>query len=93
MVTNNTDGDAIDPARITDRTTTDSISVQDNGIRLPHCPSCERPIMLPYGLSTGKFGQCPWEDCSAWLAHEVEVTSLAFDSREEAKRYHEEGTE
>lgn len=74
---------------VTDRITVESVAVQDNGIRIPQCPRCEQPIMIEYGLSTGKFGPCPWEDCDAWVAHEVEVTSLAFDTREEAKRYHE----
>lgn len=45
--------------------------------------------MMEYGLSTGKFGQCPWEDCGAWLAYDVEVTVTAFDTREEAKEMHE----
>lgn len=62
-----------------------SIAVQDNGIRIPSCPECSQPVMIEYGLSTGKFAECPWEDCGAWLAYTVEVTAEAYETREEAK--------
>ena len=63
----------------------ESIGVQDNGIRIPNCPECGEPVMIEYGLSTGEFAQCPWEDCDAWLAYEVEVTVESYVTRQEAK--------
>lgn len=63
----------------------ESIAVQDNGIRIPYCPVCDQPVMIEYGLSTGKFAECPWEDCGAWLAYKVEVTIEAYETREAAK--------
>ena len=66
----------------------ESISVQDNGIRIPSCPECGQPVMIEYGLSTGKFGACPWEDCNAWLAHAVKVTTEAYETHEQAEEAH-----
>jgi endogenous inhibitor of DNA gyrase (YacG/DUF329 family) len=63
----------------------DSVSVQDNGIRIPACPECGNPVMVAYGLSTGKFGACPWEDCGAWLAYEVEIGVETHETRQAAK--------
>ena len=69
----------------------DSIGVQGNGIRIPSCPECDQPVMIEYGLSTGSFSQCPWEDCGAWLAYKVEVTAEAYETRKEAKEAHADG--
>jgi len=76
-------------ASVTDRITAESVGVQDNGIRIPHCPRCDQPIMIEYGLSTGKFGPCPWEECDAYLTHDVTVVTVACDTREGAKAHFE----
>jgi len=63
------------------------VSVEAGGIRIPACPRCGQPNVIPRKVERSTFGQCAAEDCEAWIAYDVSVTAVALDERESAK-YH-----
>lgn len=75
----------------TGQITLHNVTVEDRGIRISECPRCGNPIVLDIALKTGTFGECPWEDCGAWVAYDVNVTATAFNTRAAAKAKHEDG--
>jgi hypothetical protein len=68
-----------------DTTHIERIGVEGNGIRIPACPRCGQPNVIPYKIERATFGQCAAEDCDAWIAYDVSVTAVAYDNRESAK--------
>jgi ribosomal protein S27AE len=63
------------------------VSVEAGGIRIPQCPRCGAPNVIPRKVERATFGQCAGEECDAWLAYDVSLTVVARDARESAK-YH-----
>lgn len=62
-------------------------TVEAGGIRIPACPRCGEPNIIPRKLERATFGQCAADDCDAWIAYDVSITAVALDDRESAK-YH-----
>lgn len=63
------------------------VSVEAGGIRIPACPRCGQPNVIPRKIERATFGKCAGDDCEAWIAYDVSVTAVALDDRESAK-YH-----
>lgn len=63
------------------------VSVEAGGIRIPACPRCGQPNVIPRKIERATFGKCAADDCEAWIAYDVSVTAVALDDRESAK-YH-----
>jgi len=65
------------------------VSVEHGGIRIPACPRCGTPNVIPRKVGRATFGQCAGDDCEAWLAYDVSVVVQAHDERESAKYAYE----
>lgn len=61
------------------------VSVENGGIRVPACPRCGEPNVVPRKIERATFGKCAADDCEAWIAYDVRLTAVAFDEREAAK--------
>jgi len=61
------------------------VSVETGGIRIPACPECGAPNIIPRKLERATFGKCAGDDCEAWLAYDVSVVVKSYDNRESAK--------
>lgn len=59
--------------------------VENGGIRIPACPRCGTPNVIPEVLRRATFGECAGDDCDAWLTYNVAITVVAVDERETAK--------
>jgi len=70
---------------MTDTLHFERVSVEAGGIRIPACPRCGCPNVLPRKVERATFGKCAGDDCEAWLAYDVSVVAKAFDERESAK--------
>jgi len=70
---------------MTDTAVFERVSVEAGGIRIPACPRCGTPNVIPRKLERATFGKCAGDDCDAWLAYDVRVTAVACDDRESAK--------
>jgi hypothetical protein len=60
-------------------------TVEAGGIRIPQCPRCGTPNVIPRSIERGTFGECAGDDCDAWIAYDVRIAAVACDSREQAK--------
>jgi len=60
-------------------------AVEAGGIRIPACPRCGTPNVMPRKIERASFGECAGDDCDAWLAYDVSITVQAYDERESAK--------
>ena len=65
------------------------VIVETGGIRIPQCPRCGTPNVLPRKVERATFGQCAGDECAAWLAYDVSVVVQAYDERESAKYAYE----
>lgn len=59
--------------------------VENGGIRIPACPRCGTPNVIPYKVERATFGQCAGDNCDAWIAYDVSIIAKAYDNREGAK--------
>lgn len=69
----------------TETTHFERVSVENGGIRIPNCPRCGAPNVLPRKVERATFGECANDDCGAWLAYNVSIVVEAHDHRESAK--------
>ena len=63
----------------------ETATVEAGGIRIPACPRCGTPNVMPRKVERGTFGKCAGDDCDAWIGYNVSIVAKAFDDRESAK--------